>query len=83
MAAGDLNGPIGEAFARLVGLPNTPDDVVMLAPHYEAELYYRLLQSPMGKRSARSVSEANGFNSSGQRRTGSPRTTANRLSSPI
>ncbi|MER9139947.1 AraC family transcriptional regulator [Mesorhizobium sp. M0830] len=48
IAAGDLNGSLGEAFARLVGLLNSPDDIGMLAPHYEAELYYRLLQSPMG-----------------------------------
>jgi AraC-like DNA-binding protein len=48
VAAGDLNGLIGDAFARLVGLLSTPDDVGMLAPHYESELYYRLLQSPMG-----------------------------------
>jgi AraC-like DNA-binding protein len=48
VAAGDLNGSVGEAFARLVGLLGSPDDIGMLAPHYEAELYYRLLQSPMG-----------------------------------
>ncbi|RWR05617.1 AraC family transcriptional regulator [Paenirhodobacter populi] len=48
VAADDLNGPVGEAFARLVGLLNAPDDIDMLAPHYEAELYYRLLQGPMG-----------------------------------
>lgn len=48
VAAGELSGAIGDAFARLVGLSNTPADVAMLAPHYEAELYYRLLQSSMG-----------------------------------
>ena len=48
VAAAELTGGLGEAFARLVGLVNTPDDVGMLAPHYEAEFYYRLLQSPMG-----------------------------------
>jgi AraC-like DNA-binding protein len=48
VAAGDLDGAIGGAFARLVGLLATPEDVAMLAPHYEAELYYRLLQSPLG-----------------------------------
>lgn len=47
-AAGDLGGQVGEAFARLVGLVATPDDVDILAPHYETELYYRLLQSSMG-----------------------------------
>lgn len=48
VAAGDLSGGLGDAFARLVSLVNTPDDVAMLAPHYESELYYRLLQSSMG-----------------------------------
>ncbi|MDI4238586.1 AraC family transcriptional regulator [Bradyrhizobium sp. Arg237L] len=48
VAAGDLHGPVGEAFMRLVGLLNAPDDIGMLAPHYESELYYRLLQSTMG-----------------------------------
>jgi AraC-like DNA-binding protein len=48
VAAGDLNGVIGDAFARFVGLVKTPSDVDILAPHYESELYYRLLQSPMG-----------------------------------
>lgn len=48
VAAGDLGGMVGRSFARLVGLLSTPDDIAMLAPHYESELYYRLLQSPMG-----------------------------------
>ncbi|MGF7146462.1 AraC-like DNA-binding protein [Sphingomonas zeicaulis] len=48
VAAGNLDGTMGDAFARLVGLVNSPDDVAMLAPHYESELYYRLLQGPMG-----------------------------------
>lgn len=48
VAAGDQNSPVGEAFARLVGLLGTPDDIGILAPHYEYELCYRLLQSPMG-----------------------------------
>ena len=48
VAAGEMNGAIGEAFTRLVGLLNTPDDIAMLAQYYESELYYRLLQSPMG-----------------------------------
>ena len=48
VAAGDLNGQVGDAFARLVRLLATPDDVGVLAPHYEFELYYRLLQSSMG-----------------------------------
>ncbi|MBK6413434.1 MAG: AraC family transcriptional regulator [Sphingopyxis sp.] len=48
VAAGDLNGSVGEAFGRLVGLLNTPDDIGMLATLYETELYFRLLQSTMG-----------------------------------
>jgi AraC-like DNA-binding protein len=49
VAGGDLNGSVGEAFSRLVGLLGSHDDIGALAPHYEAELYYRLLQSPMGE----------------------------------
>jgi hypothetical protein len=37
-----------EAFARLVGLLDAPGDIAVLAPLLEAELYYRLLQSPIG-----------------------------------
>ncbi|NYI01738.1 AraC family transcriptional regulator [Cupriavidus plantarum] len=48
VAAGDLNGPVGEVFTRFVGLVKTPEDIGVLAPHYETELYYRLLQSSMG-----------------------------------
>ncbi|AOF92409.1 bacterial regulatory s, tetR family protein (plasmid) [Sinorhizobium sp. RAC02] len=48
MAAGDLRDPVGEPLARLVGLLRTPEDIGMLGPHYESELHYRLLQSPMG-----------------------------------
>jgi AraC-like DNA-binding protein len=48
VAADDLAGAAGNAFARLVSLVNAPEDVDMLAPHYEAEFYYRLLQGPMG-----------------------------------
>lgn len=48
-AAGSrLDGPVGEAFTRLVGLLASPSDIAVLGPHYEAELYYRLLQSSMG-----------------------------------
>lgn len=48
VAASDLSGQVGDAFTRLVGLVNAPDDVAVLAPFYESELYYRLLQSTMG-----------------------------------
>ena len=47
-AGGRLDGAIGEAFVRLVGLLSAPGDRAMLGWHYERELYYRLLQSPMG-----------------------------------
>lgn len=47
-AKGELTGSVGNAFGRLVGLLSVPGDIDMLAPHYEIELYYRLLQSPMG-----------------------------------
>jgi AraC-like DNA-binding protein len=43
-----LEGHIGRAFLRLVELLSSPEDIGVLAPHFEAELYYRLLQSPMG-----------------------------------
>lgn len=59
VAGSDLDDPAGEAFARLVGLINAPDDIGMLASHYETELYYRLLQSPMGD-TLRQVSQRNG-----------------------
>lgn len=48
VAAGDLSGQLGDVFTRLVGLVNAPDDIGVLAPFYESELYYRLLQSAMG-----------------------------------
>jgi len=58
VAAGDLDGAVGDAFARLVGLLRTPEDVGMLARPYEAELYYRLLQGPMGD-TLRQISQRN------------------------
>ncbi len=49
LAAGSwLDGAVGDAFLRLVGLLSVPDDRTMLGRPYERELYYRLLQSPMG-----------------------------------
>ncbi|KAK0360570.1 hypothetical protein LTR94_026789 [Friedmanniomyces endolithicus] len=36
------------AFSRLVGLVSSPQDRAVLNRPYERELYYRLLQSPMG-----------------------------------
>lgn len=48
-AAGSrLEGSLGDAFARLVGLLAAPDDIAVFGRHYEIELYYRLLQSSMG-----------------------------------
>lgn len=57
-AQGALDGQLGEAFARLVSLLDMPDDVEMLARPYERELYYRLLQSPMGD-TLRQVAQGN------------------------
>jgi transcriptional regulator GlxA family with amidase domain len=48
VAAGELSGAVADAFTSLVGLANAPGDVAVLAPLYESELYYRLLQSAMG-----------------------------------
>jgi transcriptional regulator GlxA family with amidase domain len=47
-AGGTLEGSVGKAFTRFVELLATPDDRSILGRNYEAELYYRLLQSPMG-----------------------------------
>ena len=47
-AGGMLEGSVGTAFTRFVELLATPDDRAILGRNYEAELYYRLLQSPMG-----------------------------------
>lgn len=47
-AGGSLDGPVGDAFARLIGLLAAPEDRPILGRHYEIELYYRLLKSPMG-----------------------------------
>lgn len=58
VAASDLNGAVGDAFLRLVGLLDNPDDVGMLAHPYETELYYRLLQSPMGN-TLRQIGQSN------------------------
>lgn len=47
-AGSKFDGHVGQAFSRFVGLLASPEDIAVLAPHHEAELYYRLLQSPMG-----------------------------------
>lgn len=47
-AQGAIEGSVGEVFTRLVALLNMPEDVAILGQAYERELYYRLLQSPMG-----------------------------------
>jgi AraC-like DNA-binding protein len=47
-ACGTLEGSLGDAFTRLTELAATPDDRRVLGRLYEAELYYWLLQSPMG-----------------------------------
>jgi AraC-like DNA-binding protein len=60
-AGGTLEGSVGDAFTRLIELLAAPDDQSILGRNYEAELYYRLLQSPMsdtlrqlGRRDSRS-----------------------------
>lgn len=47
-AGGQLDGAVGEAFVRLVGLLRAPEDRTILGRQYERELYFRLLQSEMG-----------------------------------
>lgn len=47
-AGGRLEGALGGVFVRLIGLLATPDDAGILWKPYERELYYRLLQGPMG-----------------------------------
>lgn len=47
--AGELEGGIGEVFSRFVALLSASDDIGVLSHVYERELYYRLLQSPMGE----------------------------------
>ncbi|KAF1004523.1 MAG: Virulence regulon transcriptional activator VirF [Luteibacter sp.] len=58
-AGGKLDGAVGEAFIRLVGLLSSPDDIPVLGAHHEAELYYRLLQSSMGD-TLRQLGQGNG-----------------------
>lgn len=58
-ATSDLDGAVGEAFSRLIGLLASPGDITILAPHHEAELYYRLLQSSMGD-TLRQIGQAKG-----------------------
>lgn len=45
---GRLDGALGEALIRMVGLLSAPSDQAFLSRSYEREFYYRLLQSPMG-----------------------------------
>lgn len=47
-AGGSLEGALADACIRFVGLLEAPDDRMVLGRNYEAELYYRLLQSTMG-----------------------------------
>lgn len=58
-AGGKLDGKVSDAFVRLVGLLSAPEDRPMLGRAYEAELYYRLLQSSMGD-TLRQLSYSNG-----------------------
>ena len=45
-----MTAPLVDAVTRLVGLLDTPEDIPALAPRTEAEVLYRLLQSPIGPR---------------------------------
>jgi AraC-like DNA-binding protein len=47
-AAAPVERSVLEAFARLARLLDTPADIPVLAPVYERELYYRLLQGALG-----------------------------------
>jgi transcriptional regulator GlxA family with amidase domain len=47
-AGSTLDGTLGDAFTRLIELRSEPDDQRVLGRNLESELYYRLLQSPMG-----------------------------------
>ncbi|WP_206243799.1 AraC family transcriptional regulator [Novosphingobium terrae] len=48
MTTAQASASVLEPFKRLVGLLDAPEDVAVLAPNFERELYYRLLQGPMG-----------------------------------
>ncbi len=47
-AIGPLTSDMVEAWTRLLRLLDTPRDVAVLAPLYEREILYRLLQGPLG-----------------------------------
>ena len=48
LAACPVTAPIRDVTARLVGLLDRPDDVVVLGPLYVRELLYRVLAGPQG-----------------------------------
>lgn len=56
MAIGRTTAPLLDAFDRLVGLLDTPDDAPILAPLVQREIVYRLLVSDQGARLRRIVS---------------------------
>jgi AraC-like DNA-binding protein len=43
-----VDASVAESLERLLRLLDTPGDLPVLGPHVERELYYRLLQGPMG-----------------------------------
>lgn len=50
ISMGKVEESILEPLGRLLGLLDTPADIPVLAPQFERELFYRLLQGPMGPR---------------------------------
>jgi transcriptional regulator GlxA family with amidase domain len=47
-AVSAVTAPLLDAWARLIGLLDTPHDIPVLAPMLEREILYRLLQGPQG-----------------------------------
>jgi AraC-like DNA-binding protein len=50
MATGEVTLPLLTAFQRLIGLLDEPNDIPILAPIIEREIFYRLLVSDQGAR---------------------------------
>ena len=50
MAVGQMTFPLADAFHRLVGLLDNPEDIPILAPNIQREIIYRLLTGDQGAR---------------------------------
>lgn len=50
MAIGKMTLPLADAFQRLVGLLDNPEDIPILAPNIQREIIYRLLTGDQGAR---------------------------------